>query len=128
MKTEDYHGKEYYRPEVEDLLKAKIFGKDHVVEDWPWGRKQRCSMHFSIEKNKRGERFVKQSTFKGRTYKPKRSTYALEMVIVEVNGKIGYVSSTMYGSVGIDIEDGKYLSATFFDEDADTLRKHFFGR
>ena len=127
MDTRDIHGKEFLLPTLEDVLEATDLGKDHVVDDWPWGRKQRCSMHFFVEVNKRGERFVKQSTFNGRTYKPKASTYSTKVSIVEIDGKIGHVEWTKYGIFAIYIEDGKYLTQNFFDEDADALRKHFFG-
>ena len=64
MKTSEIGGREYFVVELEDVLNAKVLGDNHVVEDWPWGRKQRCSMHFSVERSKKGERFVKQSTIR----------------------------------------------------------------
>lgn len=127
MKTKEIYGKEYFEPELEDVLLATDLGDDHTVDDWPWGRKQRCSMHFFVERSKRGERFVKQSTMNGRTYKPKRSTYQTKVKIIELDGKIGHVSWNMYGMFGVNIEDGKYLSVTFYDDDARKLKENYFG-
>lgn len=127
MKTREIHGKEYYEPEVEDVLKATDLGDDHTVEDWPWGRKQRCSMHFFVESRGNKQRFVKQSTMNGRTYKPKRSTYQNKVKIIELDGKIGHVTWNVYGMFTVNIEDGKYLSKTFFDEDAAKLKNNYFG-
>jgi hypothetical protein len=128
MLEQELHGKKYLKPEMEDVLGAINLGKDHVVEDWPWGRKQRCSMHFFVESNKRGERFVKQSTFKGRTYKPKASTYSTQVTIIELDGKIGRAEwSEGYQLLRVQMEDGKYLEATFFEEDGQVVADYFFG-
>lgn len=114
-------------PEIADVLAAVDLGEDHTVDDWPWGRKQRCSMRFFIETNpKRGQRFVKQSTMNDRTYKPKKTTYSDRVKIVKIDGKIGYLSwHKNYKHMGINIEDGKYASVTFFDDDALLLARHF---
>lgn len=66
-----YGGKTYFEPELEDVLKATDLGTEHVVDNWPWGRQQRCTMSFFVEENNRGERLVKQSKMNGRFYKPK---------------------------------------------------------
>jgi hypothetical protein len=83
-------------------------------------------MHFFIESNKRGQRFVKQSTLEGRTYKPKASTYDFRCTIVEIDGKVGHLSVGSYGGACIRIEDGKYLSKTFYDEDFLVIAQKFF--
>lgn len=115
------------QPELSDVLEAIDLGKDHVVEDWPWGRKQRCTMHFYVGVDpKRGERFVKQSTMNGRTFKPKKATYATAIKIVMIGDRIGHVTwHKDYGHFGIDIEDSKYASRTFFDTEAEQLAKRF---
>jgi hypothetical protein len=127
MKEKDIAGKMYLEPELEDILGAKNLGNDYTVEDWPWGRQQRCSMHFFVESTKNGERFVKQSTFKGRTNKPKKATYASRVTIIEIDGKIGRVEwSKSYNHVGVYIEDGRYDNVTFFDEPGKKVVEHFF--
>ena len=126
MIEKEIYGKNYLEVELEDALEAKVLGNDYTVEDWPWGRKQRCSMHFFIETNKRGQRYVKQSTMKGRTYKPKASTYDLRVIIVEIDGKVGNIGLTRSGFVSVHIEDGKYLEANFWDADAKVLVNKFF--
>ena len=119
----------YFEPEFEDVLKATDLGTEHVVDDWPWGRQQRCTMSFFVEENnKRGERLVKQSKMNGRFYKPKTGTYATRVKIVEIDGKIGHVRwSNMHGIFEVNIEDGKYCSKTFFDDEAKQLARKFFG-
>ena len=129
MLEKEIYGKVYLEPEVADLLAAKDLGTDHVINDWPWGRKQKCSMHFYVESNKRGQRFCKQSTFDGRTNKAKCNTYTSRVRLVEIDGRMGHVSwHKAYGHFGVDIEDGRYASKTFFDEDGQTLANHFFGK
>jgi hypothetical protein len=128
MLEKDIYGEKRWEPEMDDVLEATDLGKDHVVDDWPYGRTKRCSMHFSVESNKRGERFVKQSTFNGRVNKPKNSTYSTQVTIVEIDGKIGHVEwSEGYQMFSVYIEDGKYLNPTFHDEDAQVLGDRFFG-
>lgn len=114
--------------ELSDVLEAKDLGTDHTVEDWPWGRKQRCSMHFFVESHpKRGERFVKQSTMNGRTNKPKLSTYTGRVKIIEIDGKIGHVELNVYYEiVNVYMEDGKYRGKPYFHDEADQLKNHFF--
>lgn len=128
MKEKTYSsGTTLLHPEFEDVRSATDLGEDHTVKDWPWGRKQRCSMRFFVETHpKRGQRFVKQSAMKGRSYKPKKATYATRVKIVQIDGRIGRVTwHKGYGHFGIDIEDGKYASQTFFDNEARELAKHF---
>lgn len=128
MLEKESYGKTYLVPELEDVLGATDLGVDHTVDDWPWGRKQRCSMHFFVETHpKRGQRFVKQSTFKGRVNKPKTSTYASRVKIIELDGKIGHIEfNEQYSMCAVLIEDGKYLGITFHDDESDTLAEHFF--
>ncbi len=114
-------------PSVSPRPKPSI-RKTLTVHDWPWGRKQRCSMHFFVETHpKRGQRYVKQSTMNGRTYKPKCATYSTRVRIVEIDGKVGRVTwHEDYKLFGIDIEDGSYGAKTFLrDEDALELARHF---
>ena len=112
---------------MDDVLGATDLGDDHVVEDWPWGRKQTCQMHFSVESSNRGERLVKQSTFKGRVNKPKKTTYASRVKIIEIDGKIGHVELTKTMShVGVRMQDGQFKESTFWDDDAKKIASHFF--
>lgn len=128
MEKRESFGNVRYIPEMEDVLGATDLGHEHVVDDWPWGRKQRCSMHFFVESHpKRGERFVKQSTMKGRTYKPKTSTYCGQVKIIELDGTIGHVEwSKSYFMFSVYMEAQKYCIANFHDEEATELAKHFF--
>lgn len=126
MKEKSYGSTTLLEPELGDVLAAVDLGEDHTVDDWPWGRKQRCSMRFFVETTNRGQRFVKQSTMNNRTYKPKKSTYCDRVKIILIDGKIGHVSwHNSYKHFGVNIEDGKYASVTFFDEEGLTLAKHF---
>lgn len=131
MKKQHYNGsnKTFFVPEFDDVMNAKDLGTDHTVEDWPFGRSKRCSMHFFVETDpKRGERFVKQSTMNGRSYKPKKDTYHTKCKIVEIDGKIGNVVwHDGFNQFGVNIQDGHYSSQTFFNEDATALKNKFFG-
>jgi len=61
-----------------------------------------------------------------KTYKPKKSTYSDRVKIILIDGKIGHISwHNNYRHMGVNIEDGKYASATFYDADALLLAKHF---
>ena len=127
MLEKESYGKTYLVPELKDLLKATDLGTEHVVYEWPWGRKQKCIMRFFVETGPKGERFVKQSTFRGRVNKPKKSTYARRVKIIELDGKIGHVEwSKNYSMFTVYIEDSKYFGATWHDEEAEKLFKHFF--
>ena len=128
-KERAYGGGSYLEPELTDVLAAEDLGTEHIVPDWPWGRKERCEMRFSVESHpKRGERLVKQSRKNGRTYKPKATTYATRVKIIRIDGKIGHVVwNKMYGHFGVSMEDGKIASMTFFDEEAQALAEKFFG-
>ena len=126
MKEKSYGSSTLLEPELGDVLAATDLGEDYTVNDWPWGRKQRCSMHFFVETTKRGQRFVKQSTMNTKTYKPKKSTYCDRVKIILIDGKIGHISShNNYKHFGVNIEDGQYASVTFFDQEGLTLAKHF---
>lgn len=128
MKEVEIYGKTYLELEVDDVLGATDLGDYHEIENWPWGRKQTCLMTFSVESNNRGERLVKQSTFKGRVNKPKKTTYASRVKIIELDGKIGHVELTRSMShVGVRMQDGQYKESTFWKEEAATIAKHFFG-
>ena len=110
---------------VEDVKQAKDLGKDITIENWPFGRKQRCSMHFFVEVGKKGERLVRQSTMDGRTYKPKKSTYTTSVKIVELNSKTCHIEwDKNYGMLTVCKHDGVHLH-TFFDTDARLLALHF---
>lgn len=115
-------------PEYKDVMQAVDLGIFHIVNDWPWGKKQRCEMNFSVEKNRRGERFVKQSRMNGRMYKPKAETYVTRVKIIEIDGKIGHVKwHDGSGYFGVSIEDGRYFDKIFFDDEARHLAGIFFG-
>lgn len=112
---------------VQDILGATVLGKDHTVGDWPWGRRRQCSMHFFVECGKYGERFVKQSTMEGRMYKPKTSTYAGEVLIIEIDGKIGHLEwSPSFEMLSIQMEDSHYMFGTFFDREAKEIYQKLF--
>jgi hypothetical protein len=114
--------------EVSDLLKATIYGKHKVVDDWPYGRDNRCIMVFSIEKKQPGmERFVKQSTFNDRTNKPKKATYARAVQIIEVDGFIGRVElAKHFPMISVYMENGKYNNVSFHEDEAKPLFDYFF--
>lgn len=127
MKEVEIYGKKYLELELDDVLGAIDLGDCHEVEDWPWGRKQSCQMKFSVESTNRGERLVKQSTFKGKVYKAKKTTYASRVKIIEIDGKVGHVELTKTMShVGVRMQDGKYKEATFWDDEAKQIASHFF--
>ena len=85
-----------------------------------------CAFQKRELQTKRGQRFVKQSTMNERTYKPKKSTYYNRVKIISIDDKIGHISwNNNYKHFGVDIEDGKYASITFFDDEGLTLAKHF---
>ena len=126
MKEKAYESSTLLIPELADVLAATDLGEDYTVDDWPWGRKEHCSMRFFVETTKRGQRFIKQSTMNNKTYKPKKSTYSDRVKIILIDGKIGHISwHNNYRHMGVNIEDGKYASATFYDADALLLAKHF---
>lgn len=127
LEKKTYDDKIALIPEVSDVLEATDLGTNHTVDDWPWGRKRRCSMHFFVESNKRGERFVKQSTMDGRTYKPKTATYATKVKLIEIDGKMGHVEwNRSFQMFSVYIEDGQYWSGDFHGEEAQKLFKHYF--
>ncbi len=116
----------------EDIMNAENLGDDHTVNDWPWGRKGRCRMHFWIERRGcstwKGERFVRQSSRGGRVFKPKKSTFTTQATLIRIDDKIGHVEwNVNYKMFGVTIEDGSYSSVTFFDDEALALFHQFFG-
>jgi len=130
MLEKEIHGRKYFQLEMDDILtKATDLGDDCTIEGWPWGRKQKCTMHFFVESGKKGQRFVKQSTFNGRTYKPKRSTYASQVTIIKIDDKIGRAEwNEGYQLLRVKMEDGKYLESTFFEDDGQVIADYFFGQ
>lgn len=127
MYEKEISGKTFLVPEMDDILKAKILGEERVIDDWPYGRQKRCVMRFYVETSKRGQRFCKQSTFNGRTNKPKTATYADRVTLVEIDGMIGRVEYSIgYQLVKVRLENSKYIEATFFEADALIVANHFF--
>lgn len=64
---------------VTALYGHNSFETAYVVNDYPWGFKLKCKMHFWLESHpKKGYRFVSQSIDprNGRLCAPKKSTYA----------------------------------------------------
>ena len=121
------YGDVFFVPEFQDVLDAKNLGNDYIVNDWPFGSRKKCVMHFSVESNNRGQRLVKQSTLDGRSYKPKKSTYSEQCKIVEIFGKVGDINYSKNGvMVIINIQDSKYSSQSFFDDEAKQLYHKFF--
>lgn len=112
---------------VTDVLAAEDLGTDHTIDDWPWGSRQSCSMHFWVESHpKRGERFMKQSTFRDRTYKAKKATYTGKVRLIQIDGKMGHVEwNPHYHLFGIQIEDSSYSRPTFHRKEAIQLARHF---
>ncbi|MCK5615066.1 hypothetical protein KAR91_75080 [Candidatus Pacearchaeota archaeon] len=120
-------GGAYLTPEFDDVMNATDLGTEHQVDDWPWGRKHRCKMNFMVEKNKHGERFVKQSRFAGQLYKPKTGVYATRVKIIKIDGKIGHVKwNNSYGHFYVSLEDGRYFDKIFHSDEAKELAKKFF--
>ena len=128
MLEKDIFGKMFLEPEVDDLLNCKVVGDTHIAEDWPYGRQKRCMMKFWVETSKKNQqRLVKQSVFQGRENKPKKTTFAHRVVIIEIDGKIGHVEwSKSMNMVAVRMQAGQYKESTFFDSDAAKLVKHFF--
>ena len=110
---------------TQDVLQATDLGQDLTVDDWPFGRIRQCSMHFFVESGKRGQRLVRQSTMNGRTYKPKKDTYATGVKLVELGGKTGYIKwSDDWQHLTVCKHDGNHIQ-TFFDTDARIIARHF---
>jgi len=130
MQVREEYGKDKLMPELDDLLNAKLLPDDFTIEDWPYGRSKRCSMHFWIEPNKKGDkmRMVKQSTFNGRTNKPKKCTYAEAVVMLEIDGKVFHVEFSTYGMATIYPQDSQYVSVSFYDNEFAALVKKYIKR
>jgi len=112
----------------EEVMNAENLGNDHTVNDWPWGRKERCRMHFWIESTQRGERFVRQSSKGGKVFKPKKSTFTTQATLIRIDGKIGHMEwNVNYKMFGVTMEDRTYKPVTFFEEEAMALYHRFFG-
>jgi len=121
--------KELINLTFEEVMSAINLGSDYTSYNWPWGRKERCRMHFWIESTERGERFIKQSSKGGKVFKPKKSTYTTQATLIQISGnKIGHVEwNVNYKIFGVTIEDNSYKSVTFFDDEARVLYRRFFG-
>lgn len=125
-------------PEFDDVMNATDLGTEYIINDWygyfsrcyrpGWGKKEGCTMSFYVEKNKHGERFVKQSRFAGQLYKPKAGIYATRVKIIKIDGKIGHVKwNDSYGHFGVSLEDSRYFDKIFHGDEAKELVKRFFG-
>ena len=109
-------------------MDAENLGPDFTVNDWPWGRKERCRMHFWIESTQRGERLIRQSSKGGWVFKPKKSTYTTQATLIRIDDKIGHVEwNVNYKIFGVTMEDGAYVPVTFFNDEALVLYRRFFG-
>lgn len=114
---------------LEDIMNAENLGDDHTVNDWPWGRKERCRMHFWIESEaRRGERFVRQSSKGGEVFKPKKSTFTTQATLIRIDNKVGHVEwNVNYRVFEVTMEDSSYMPVTFFGDEARALFRRFFG-
>jgi len=111
----------------QDVMNAENLGNDHTVNDWPWGRKERCRMHFWIESTQRGERFARQSSKGGKVFKPKKSTFTTQATLIRIDGKIGHVEwNVNYKMFGVTMEDSSCAPKTFFGDEALALFHQFF--
>lgn len=76
----------------------------YVVDDYPYGFRQRCQIRYWLETNGHGTRFVSQTKDPrtGAWNKPKASTYCPFGVMLkdEDNGHISWTSWTPYGGEG----------------------------
>jgi hypothetical protein len=89
------------------------------VENWPGGRDERVTAHFTIERTNRGERAVR-TTSGGRWAKPapKKLTFATKMRIVDGDDGRTYIAAlTGYGHITIHRGDMKYTEESVFETD-----------
>jgi hypothetical protein len=89
------------------------------VQGWPFGRFKRCEAVFKIEQHPtRGERAVRVITDEeGRSYAPKKLTYAARVRIVEGSDGRTYIAElTRSGFVSIMQGDMKYQAESIFAE------------
>lgn len=127
MREEKFDSKIMLVPEKDDVKRAKNIGQKCIVKDWPWGSKQKCTMHFSVETKGNKQRFVKQSFFNGKFYKPKKATFTRRVTLIELGGIMGRVEyHDDYSIFDIKLENMKYITASFFGDDAADLADHFF--
>lgn len=93
-----------------------------VVEDWPLSANRRGRAEFTVEaKRGYGERITRQITDprRGRTFAPKRGTYARAVRIVDgSDGRTYVISLSMYGSIGVLRGTFQYAEETIFEGDA----------
>lgn len=127
MKTVNIIGKEFLEVELEDLLECEILPDAVEIDDWPYGRRKRCIMKFSIETKGNKQRMVKQSIFNGRPNKPKRATYASRVFLIKIDEKIGRVEfAKNYSMVSVYMEDSRFTAKTFHtDIEFQTLADHY---
>ena len=89
------------------------------VQGWPFGRFERCEAVFKIEQHPtRGERAVRVITdAQGRSYAPKKLTYATKARIVEgSDGKTYIAELTRSGFVSIMCGDMKYNAENIHED------------
>lgn len=103
----------------EVMEKVKFLPNEFVIEDWPYGRTNKCQMKFTIETHKNGkqQRMVKQSCYNGKWNKPKKTTYAFKSMLISFEGKIGRLDISPYGSIAIRLEDSSFGESNFYDEE-----------
>jgi hypothetical protein len=90
------------------------------IESWPFGRFERCQAVFKIEQHPtRGERAVRTITdAEGRTYAPKKLTFARLVRIVEGSDGRTYIAElTRSGFVSIMQSNMKLEEESIFERD-----------
>jgi hypothetical protein len=90
------------------------------INDWPFGRNERATAHFTIEKTKRGERAVRVTVdpLTGRTFQPKKLTFAKRARIVDgSDGRTYIIELTESGFISVMQGNMKFQEETIFDND-----------
>jgi hypothetical protein len=120
-------GRPRFKLELSDVLGASDMGDDFIIEDWPRGGWQFCSMRFRIESSKRGERLVKQSTYEGKTYPTRSRAYTGRVKIIGIGGHIGVVEcSYSMAYVTVVMQNAKYVNTTFREDEASKIVRQLF--
>jgi len=91
-----------------------------TTNDWPYGSKLRTTATFTIEANKRGERVsrVTINPKNGRVNKPKTTTYATKVRIVDGSDGRTYIAElTMYGHITIMESNLQFQHSVFHTND-----------